>query len=202
MMLFMADCSEQNDVVQKEIQCEVGQLITPLTARTNRGCVWALDNGAFAQFDAKNFMRLLNRDEKHKDKCKFVACPDVVGSARRTLELFNHWFPELDGWPIALVAQDGQEDLPIPWDDIASVFIGGSTEFKQSEAALQIGKTGKAMGKWVHVGRINTVDRFNRWIDVANSFDGTGVSRFTWMRTAIAEGQPLLDRLEAKAGGR
>src|SRR5581483_10522067 len=98
----------------------VEQLLTPLTRYLpqNPDQEYAIDNGGFSGFDRASFERLL---AKHKDRqhlCRFVALPDVVASARRTLEAFDHWYPQLDGWKKALVAQDGQENLPIPWDRI------------------------------------------------------------------------------------
>ena len=90
-----------------------------------------------------------------------ICCgPDVVGSARRTLEVFEHWKPRLAGWHLALVCQNGQEHLPIPWDDISAVFIGGSTNWKLSDEAAQIVKAAKALGKWVHAGRVNHPERW------------------------------------------
>jgi hypothetical protein len=164
-----------------------GQLITPLTRRANQGHTFGIDNGAFARFDADGFLSLLERQKPYRERCKFVAAPDVVGSARRTLECFRHWFPKLHGWPVALVAQDGQEDLDIPWSLIDAVFIGGSTEWKLSEFAAAIIKAAQVMGKWVHVGRVNTPDRFRRFEELGvDSCDGTGISRYSWMRGRIA----------------
>jgi hypothetical protein len=37
------------------------------------------------------------------------------------------------------------------------------------------------LGKWVHVGRVNTVARVRNWIDLADSIDGSGISRFDHM---------------------
>ena len=51
----------------------------------------------------------------------------------------------------------------------------------------------KALGKWVHVGRINTPVRYERWKDVADSCDGSGLARYDHMLESIFEGLPLLD---------
>jgi hypothetical protein len=107
------------------------------------------------------------------------------GSARRTLEVFDHWRAKLHGWKVALVAQDGQEDLPIPWNQIDAIFIGGSTKWKLSNHAEQIRKAAKILGKWVHIGRVNTPDRFEWAEGLADSIDGTGLSRYSWMRENI-----------------
>jgi hypothetical protein len=175
-----------------------GQLRTPLTRNADAGLVFAIDNGAFSKFDAAGFLSLLKRARPHASRCKFVACPDVVGSARRTLEVFRHWYPKLNGFPAALVCQDGQEDLPIPWSVIDAVFIGGSTEWKRSRHSEEIIKAAKAIGKWVHVGRVNTPMRMD-WCEAlgVDSVDGTGICKYTHMREDVANGLPLLDGLDS-----
>ena len=188
-MLALLDTNEDLDVCAGEIGADVGQLLTPLTRFRLRDPLkpWAIDNGAFARFDAKAFHALLAREDHHKANCLFVTVPDVVASARRTLEVFDQWKDRLQGWKLALACQDGQEDLPIPWDAIGAVFIGGSTNFKLSDSAAQIIKAAKAIGKWVHVGRVNDPARYEHFDNLgADSCDGTGIARYTHMRRAIA----------------
>lgn len=189
-MIALLDNGQDLDTCAAEIGCEVGQLLTPLTRYSLRhpDKPWAIDNGAFAGFDAKSFTSLLERETHHKQNCLFVTVPDVVGSARRTLEIFNHWKRQLRGWRVALACQDGQEHLPIPWPEIEAVFIGGSTNWKVSDHAAQIVKAAKALGKWVHVGRVNHPARFEHFKMLgADSCDGTGLSRYSHMREAIAD---------------
>lgn len=189
-MIVLLDTSEDLSVCKEELSCDVGTLLTPLTRRTlhRPDLPWGIDNGAFARFEEKGFLSLLQREEHRKATCLFVVAPDVVGSARRTLEVFERWKSKLTGWPIALAIQDGQQDLDIPWDDIAAVFIGGTTGFKLSADAAHVIKAGKILCKWVHVGRVNTPDRFDYFAGLgANSIDGTGVSRYSHMRHAISK---------------
>lgn len=193
-MLALLDTSHDLTEAAAELGCAVEQLLTPLTRfkAQDPAARFAIDNGAFARFDSAAFLALLKREGARKDLCRFVAVPDVVGSARRTLELFDRWAfrPELSGWPLALVAQDGQEDLPLPWDDIAAVFIGGTTEWKLGRHAAAVIKAAKALGAFVHVGRVNTPGRFEYFEDLgADSIDGTGLSRYSWMRKRIHEAQ-------------
>jgi hypothetical protein len=189
-MIVLLDTSQNLDDCSSELGCEVQQLLTPLTRyRLQRpDSPFAIDNGAFSNFNPKAFNALLEREKHHKENCLFVCAPDVVGSARRTLEVFDFWKAKLHGWKKALVAQDGQQDLPIPWDSIDAVFIGGSTEWKLSIHSVQIIKSAKAIGKWVHVGRVNTPGRFE-WAEKlgVDSIDGTGLSRYSWMRENIKE---------------
>jgi hypothetical protein len=173
---------------EAELGVPVEQLMTPLTRYLAQRPAqeFAIDNGAFSGFNRAGFERLLEKQSARRDLCRFVALPDVVASARRTLEAFEYWYPKLDGWKRALVAQDGIESLPIPWDRLDAVFVGGSTEWKLGKHAADVIRTAKICGKWVHVGRVNTPGRFEYFDSVgADSIDGTGLSRYTWMREGI-----------------
>lgn len=189
-MIVMLDTSQDFAECQRELGgIPVEQLFTPLTRYRaqrpeERFCI---DNGAFSRFEAKAFRSLLKREEPRRDLCRFVAVPDVVGSARRTLEVFCHWKSELAGWPLALVMQNGQESLDIPWDDISAIFVGGDTEWKEGPHARACVKAAIAIGKWVHVGRVNTPARYDYFREMgAHSCDGTGLARYSHMREAIA----------------
>lgn len=187
-MLVLLDTSEQLETCAQELGCDVGQLLTPLTRfNLQRPLLpWAMDNGCFARFEERGFLSLLEREEHHKASCLFIVAPDVVGSARRTLEIFGRWKSRLTAWPMALAIQDGQENLPIPWDDIVAIFIGGTTEFKISVEAAAIIRAARILGKWSHIGRVNDPERFGYFEKLgADSIDGTGLSRYTHMRDAI-----------------
>ena len=187
-MIALLDTSESLEVAERELGCPVEQLVTPLTRfkRQNPTAHFAIDNGAFAGFDAKSFLSLLDRERDAISLCRFVAVPDVVGSARRTMEVFEHWRYQLALWPLALVAQDGLEDLDIPWRGIEAVFIGGTTAWKVSKEAAAVVRAAKSIGKWVHAGRVNTPARFEYFEKLgADSIDGTGLSRYSHMRERI-----------------
>ena len=187
-MIPMMDTSENLEVVELEIGCKCEELLTPLTRRTRKRPLgmFAIDNGAYSKFRCDAFMSLLEREDQAISFCRFVAVPDVVGSARRTLEIFDRWLSKLHRWPLALVAQDGQQDLPIPWDTIAAVFIGGTTEFKLGKHAVEIIKTAQALKKWVHVGRVNTPNRFTYFESLGcDSIDGTGIAQYSHMRNKV-----------------
>lgn len=189
-MIVLLDTSQDLQTCSAELGCDVGQLLTPLTRYTLRepDRAWAIDNGAFSRFEERSFLTLLAREDHRKQDCLFVTAPDVVGSARRTLEIFDHWIGKLSGWKRALVCQDGQEELPIPWGLLDAVFIGGSTNWKLSPAAAHCIKAAKILGKWAHVGRVNDPARFAYFEELgADSIDGTGVSRYSHMREAISK---------------
>jgi hypothetical protein len=199
-MIVLLDTSEALDVCAMELGCEVHQLVTPAPGfnRQKEHDWYGFDNGAFGGFKEHLFRRILNREGTDKHLCKFLAVPDVVGSAVRTLELFQYWRYKLTGWPLALVAQDGLEQERIPsnvWDSIAAVFIGGTTSWKLGQHAVETIRCAQGMGKWVHVGRVNTPGRFEYFDRLgADSIDGTGLSRYTHMREEIwrAYNQPNL----------
>lgn len=188
-MIALLDNGQDLDECAAEIGGPVGQLLTPLTRYRLRdpSKPWAIDNGGFSGLDIAGLMALLAREESRKDACLFVTAPDIVASARRTLEVFERWKGRLAGWRIALACQDGQEDLPLPWDDIDAVFIGGSTSWKCGPHAANIVRAAKALEKWVHVGRVNDPARFEHFAQLgADSCDGTGIARYSHMRQAIA----------------
>jgi hypothetical protein len=199
--MYLLDTNHDYDTAAGELGVDggdVGQLLTPLTRYSNRGrAKFAIDNGAYAGFPADAFRSLLRRELPNRERCLFVACPDVVGSARRTAEVYRHWAPQLraDKWPVALVAQDGLEDLDIPWCELKAVFIGGSTTWKCGPHAEAVIRAAQAMGKWTHVGRVNTPERVQRFVDMGvDSVDGSGISQYSHMRRKIAAGldQPRL----------
>lgn len=188
-MIALLDTGQDLTECAAEIGGPVGQLLTPLTRYRLRdtSLPWAIDNGAYSGLDIPALLALLNREEHHKDRCLFVTVPDIVGSARRTLELFAHWKLKLAGWKLALACQDGQEHLPLPWDEIDAVFIGGSTNWKCGPHAEHIVRAAKALEKWVHIGRVNHGERVNHFEKLgADSYDGTGIARYSHMREAIA----------------
>jgi hypothetical protein len=190
-MMALLDTSHDLDICAEEIGCEVGQLLTPLTRYRLRDSSrpWAIDNGAYSEFDEAAFWSLLAREKHRRQSCLFVTVPDVVGSARRTREVFQRWAPKLDGWNLAYAVQDGQENVDIPWDAIAFVFLGGSTEFKCGPIATQIIKAAKLLGCKVHVGRVNDSQRWKHFDALSvDTADGTGIARYSEMRKAIREG--------------
>ena len=76
-----------------------------------------------------------------------------------------------------------QDGIPgpeaVPWDQIEAVFVGGSTEFKLGELAREIVGEATARGKWIHVGRVNSLRRIAYAKSIgANSIDGSSFSKF------------------------
>lgn len=141
--------------------------------------LWAADNGAFNAKtyvgDDKWFAWLASKAE-HADRCLFATAPDVVGDAQATLDRSLPWLPKIRGlgYKAAFVAQDGLEDLTVPWDAFDVLFIGGSTEWKLGGAAAALTAEAKARGKQVHVGRVNSYKRLRYSESIgADTADGT-----------------------------
>jgi hypothetical protein len=166
----------------------LGVLQTPHNG--NRLCSlplpWACDNAAFSRPDDDRFWRLaieawgMNR---HSPPL-WVAVPDVVASHTQTLRLFgwwrDYWQSELGQipFPLAFVLQDGCIAAEVPWDEIAAVFVGGSTKFKLRHSEPLI-REAQARKKLVHIGRVNTLQRLRFAYDVgADTVDGTAFSMF------------------------
>lgn len=171
----------------------LGALIVPaagnrLAPVIGAGLPWAADNAAFTGFDPAAFCGMLAR-LSGRPGCLFVACPDVVGRAAETLALFGVWEPIIRsvGLPVALVAQDGAEALPVPWDRFDALFVGGSTDWKLGRGAAALVAEARRRGKWVHLGRCNTRKRFRHAFALGcDSVDGSGFSRWPDQRIPLA----------------
>jgi len=168
-----------------------GMFITPRTSRRPElalelGMPWAFDNSAFTHFDEQDFMRALKRYQAIPG-CTFVCAPDVVGNAAATLALFAHWQPIIAdmGYPVALVGQDGLEDLDVPWNAFQAFFIGGTTRWKLSTEARQLALMAKALGKWVHMGRVSGNGRTRYAQSFCDSIDGTRYARWLYLNREI-----------------
>lgn len=148
------------------------------------GFSWCFDNQVFSgKFNEKAFWKKLKKMKKYRKSCKFVVAPDVVGNAIATMEAFRYWGCRIKaaGWPVAFVAQDGQELYPFP-TEFDALFLGGrktedpKDEWKRSEAAINCVRRAKALGKWTHAGRVNSqklIWHFDR-VGV-DSVDGTSI---------------------------
>jgi len=145
------------------------------------GTPWAGDNDAFTGFDDSKYLGFIKKMEPYRDTCQFICAPDVVGDAIGTLELYERYYPHLEGWRIAFVAQDGQEDHDFPMG-FSTLFIGGSTKWKLSQGAIDCIKRAQVLGKHIHIGRINHKKRYDlfRRLEGSEEFtcDGTRVAYY------------------------
>lgn len=118
-----------------------------------------------------------------------------MGDAAATLVESARWYDKIRelGYPVALVAQDGLDPADVPWDKIDAIFVGGSDDYKVGTAppprvralkadgtplgipgSIGVVQEAKRRGKWVHIGRVNSLARyrFARLVG-ADSVDGT-----------------------------
>ena len=138
---------------------------------------WCADNGCFSsRFEESHWWAFLKANAGHAASCKFAVAPDVVGDATATLLRSTPWLPRIRalGYPVALVGQDGMEDMALPWGDFDAFFIGGSTEWKLGAAAADLARAARKRGKWVHMGRVNSKKRITYAESIGcHSADGT-----------------------------
>jgi hypothetical protein len=159
-----------------------------------------------AHYDAEGWCANVDdwRYDPDQWRCLFAVAPDVVGDAAATIARSQYFLPliwEYTRFPAAFVAQNGQERLPVPWDDFGVLFLGGSaecvpcryvrpvtdfeweqcpgcgrrlTEWKLGAAARELAAEAKARGKRVHMGRVNSRKRFRYAMSIGcDSVDGT-----------------------------
>jgi hypothetical protein len=170
-----------------------------------QGKVWAGDLGALVGPDYVKKINLsavagwLPKMRPYKSQCLFLAGGDIVEDARATLETYEEFYHYFTDWPLAYVAQNGAEHLPIP-ENCAAVFIGGDTAWKCSMEAVSVIKRAQKMEKHIHIGRINWFARYRifRVLQGSENFtcDGTRPSfdgREKTMRSWLGyEAQPPL----------
>jgi hypothetical protein len=166
--------------------------------RTLRGGVgwWGVDNDCFNlgdQFDLDEFLAWLRSVSAYRRRCLLVPCPDVMADWRATLAWFHQTRDKIAslGFRVAVVLQDGCTGSEcVPWNAIDAVFVGGSTEYKLSQAVLRILEEAGRRGKWRHVGRVNSKIRISHFWGRADSFDGGHFSRepdyaLTWVKSHL-----------------
>jgi hypothetical protein len=167
----------------------LGVLLTPragnrVDVALELGLPYACDNAAFSGFDETKFLRMLGR-VAGRPGCLWATAPDTVANAAATLDQFKRWEPLIrsHGLPVAFVLQDGQERLPVPWDHLDAVFIGGSTDWKLGPHARQLVAEAKVRGKLSHCGRVNSRARIRYAAGIGcDSVDGSGWSMWPDLR--------------------
>ncbi len=177
----------------------LGRLKTPIGGNSIEtivasGSPWAADNAAYSGWNQEKFWTMLRSISlADVSRLLWVACPDVVGDAQATINLWTEWHPQINalGLPAAFVGQDGLESIPdqIPWEDMACFFIGGSTEWKLSLAAERFICEARDRGIWTHIGRVNTQRRVRHAIEIgADSIDGRSFSAWpdAWISRGLA----------------
>jgi hypothetical protein len=139
--------------------------------------LFAADNGCFVQADKySNDGFLAWLDKLDRDACLFAAAPDVVGDASATKDRAYPMLPRIQalGFKAAYVCQDGELPRTVDWSKLDAIFIGGSTDWKLSQAAADLVAEAKRRDKWVHMGRVNSYQRMRLAAAIGcDSVDGT-----------------------------
>lgn len=176
---------------------QLGLLATPASAvhrQRDLYAVWAADNGCFAEskngvpFDGARWLGWL--EELGPDGCLFAALPDVlnwhgdipIGDPDATWRRSEPYIDRVNrlGFPVAIVLQDGVENMPDVWRAILEradvVFIGGSDHWKLGPTVPELIAEARDNGLWVHAGRVNSYKRLRHFaVAGAHSADGTFV---------------------------
>lgn len=180
-MLYLANpCTPRvRDAMRNPVN-NLGMIATPAQGNPLMlGVPWCADNGVFGGAypgDQEFLDWLAHWPLWAAHTCRFVVAPDVVGDAAGTLERSAPMLPRIRsyGVPVALAAQNGLEDLTVPWDAFDVLFIGGDTEWKLGPAARALVAEARARGKRVHMGRVNSEERLRYAADIGcDTADGT-----------------------------
>ena len=161
---------------------------------------FALDNDAFSAWTKgtvwnesmwMSMLDTLRHDTEFTPR--WVLVPDVVADRDATLRQWDKYSPFVEqfGWDMAFAVQDGMSVGDVPDDCV--VFVGGTTKWKWDTLPQWT-----AMGRRVHVGRVNEVDKLVLCESMGvESVDGTG-----WMRGTEGgrQAKGLADWLERVAG--
>lgn len=157
----------------------LGMIATPAAGNAvPEGVAWCADNGVYGGTypGDREYLDWLAARAHLLHRCCFAVAPDVVGDAAATLERSAPMLPLIRhlGYPVALAAQNGIENLAVPWDAFDVLFIGGSTAWKLGAHARAVVAEARHRGKWIHMGRVNSEGRLRYAHAIGcHSADGT-----------------------------
>lgn len=164
-----------NDVIEESLIAEgIGLMCQPGNSyhlRIDRYPYWAADVvGINATATAEEGLDWLAGLAPRRGRCLFATSPDAYPDAAESLRRGLEFAPAIRdmGFPVAVVAQDGAEALEWPWEEIDCLFVGGqqrvngTLEWKESDAAEALCNRARNAGKWVHMGRVNSLRRLRR----------------------------------------
>jgi hypothetical protein len=167
---------------------------------------YALDNGAWTAFqrsepfDVPAFDKAVARLGPGAD---WIVLPDIVAGGLASLRFSLHWLDtlrnrsSLRGARYMLAVQNGMEPghiVSLAGPEVG-IFVGGDTPWKLATMAAWA-RLAHERGGLCHVGRVNTARRIRLCAAAgADSFDGSGVSRFASAlpRLDLARRQPDIE---------
>jgi hypothetical protein len=147
---------------------------------------YAIDNGAWTAyqrgepFDEAAFLAVV---DKLGERADWIVLPDIVQGGLASLEFSLRWMERLRGMPsrLLIAVQNGMQldDVAPYLSPVVGIFIGGSTDWKESTSQAW-GLLARRRNCHLHVGRVNSARRIHICAAAgANSFDGSGPSRFS-----------------------
>lgn len=182
-MIYLANpCGP--DVVAAMRTGRLGMIVAPARQQADEkklladGVRWCADNSAFGKdgYPGDDAYLTWLDAQPNRDQCLFAVAPDAICDHQRT---YRRSFAPLArirdiGYPAAFVAQNGAQPYNVPWPTFDVLFLGGDTEWKLGAAARRLASEAKRLGKWVHMGRVNSERRL-RYADHigCDSADGT-----------------------------
>lgn len=182
-MIYLTGCT--TNVIQPAlIEARFGLMCQPGNGyhhRIEKFPFWGADNGCFNdKWVEDEWIDWLSR--LPRERCLFAVSPDVYGDTAESYRRGIEYAPIIRemGFPVAVVAQDGAELLAWDFDLMDCVFIGGERtanpkhEWKISQGAEDLCHASRSAGKWVHMGRVNSLRRLERARAMGcHSVDGT-----------------------------
>jgi hypothetical protein len=160
---------------------ELGAILNPASGnKLPNGALFGADNAVFGgKYPGdKAYLEWLGRLAPHSERALWATAPDIVGDHFCTYARSRDMLPKIRefGFPAAFVAQDGMEfDHHMGmWEEWDVLFIGGTTAWKMSQAAVDLAIFAIGLGKCVHLGRCNSLERlrYAQYIG-ATTADGT-----------------------------
>lgn len=165
-MLYLANPST-GPIRQAMSEGLLGCMITPKQGNKLPAppAAFAVDNGCFGQGypgDKAFCWFLMHMSAQARERCLFATAPDVPFDAAATIERLDRFYMLMRGkWglPVAFAAQNGLENMDVPWSKFDVLFLGGDTEWKLGPEARDLVRQAKERYKKVHMGRVNSLKR-------------------------------------------